>query len=119
MNREFISLDIFNKLWEELDLSDDDLKELQEYLSINPDSGNIIKNTGGVRKLRWALKTKGKSGGIRVLYVDFLFYEKIYLLSVYPKSKKENISEKEKQVIKKLVDQLKDELRRKSDEKKI
>ncbi|MCU0289979.1 MAG: type II toxin-antitoxin system RelE/ParE family toxin, partial [Acidobacteria bacterium] len=70
-------------------------------------------NTGGVRKLRWAVKGKGKSGGIRVLYVDFLFYEKIYLLMVYIKNKKENITAKEKQIIKKKVDELKNELRRK------
>ena len=112
MNREFISLDIFNKLWEDLGLSDDDLRELQGYLNIYPDSGKIIKNTGGVRKMRWALKGKGKSGGIRVLYIDFVVYEKIYLLTVYPKSKKENITGKEKAVIRKLVESLKDELRR-------
>ena len=59
------------------------------------------------------MKGKGKRGGIRVLYIDFLFYEKIYLLVAYPKSKKENITEKEKKAIKKLVNELKDELRRK------
>lgn len=113
MNREFVNLDIFNKLWEDLGLSDDDLRELQEHLNIDPEAGKIIKNTGGVRKLRWAVKGKGKSGGVRVLYVDFLFYEKIYLLMVYTKNKKENITAKEKQIIKKKVDELKNELRRK------
>ena len=113
MNREFVSLDIFNRLWEDLGLSDDDLKELQEHLNIYPEKGKIIQNTGGVRKIRWKIKGKGKRGGIRVLYIDFIFYEKIYLLMVYPKSKKENITGKEKNIIKKLVDELKNELRRK------
>ncbi len=113
MNREFVSLDIFNRLWEDLGLSDDDLKELQEYLNIYPEKGKIIKNTGGVRKIRWKMKGKGKSGGIRILYIDFIFYEKIYLLMVYPKSKKENITEREKKIIKKLAAELKNELRRK------
>ncbi|MFC2141175.1 type II toxin-antitoxin system RelE/ParE family toxin [Acidobacteriota bacterium] len=116
MNREFISLDIFSRLWEGLGLNDDDLKELQEHLSIYPETGEIIKKTGGVRKMRWALKSKGKRGGIRVLYIDFISYEKIYLLMVYPKSKKENITDNEKKVIRKLVEELKNELRRKKDE---
>ncbi len=67
MKVEFISFDIFNKLWESLGLTDNDLKDLQEYLIINSESGTIIQGTGGVRKLRWALNNKGKSGGIRVL----------------------------------------------------
>ncbi|MCP5102816.1 MAG: addiction module toxin RelE, partial [bacterium] len=78
MNREFISLDIFNKLWEDLGFTDNDLKELQEHLNLIPDYGKIIKDTGGVRKMRWALIGKGKSGGARVLYIDFVVYEKIY-----------------------------------------
>lgn len=112
MYREFINLDIFNRLWEDLGLSDDELRELQEHLNIYPESGKIIQHTGGVRKIRWALKGIGKSGGIRVLYIDFIAYEKIYLLTVYPKSKKENITGKEKKVLKKLVNELKNELRR-------
>ena len=111
MEREFINLDIFNKLWEDLGLTDDDLRNLQEYLCINPESGKVIKNTGGVRKLRWTLRKKGKSGGIRILYIDFLIYEKLYLLMVYPKSKKEDITEKEKKIIKNLVINLKNELK--------
>jgi len=116
MNREFISLEIFDKLWVDLGLNDDDLKELQEHLSIYPETGEIIKKTGGVRKMRWALKSKGKRGGIRILYIDFIWYEKIYLLMVYPKSKKENITDNEKKVIRKLVEELKNELRRKKNE---
>jgi hypothetical protein len=103
-----------------LGFTDDDLKELQEHLNLVPNCGKIIQNTGGIRKMRWALKGKGKSSGVRVLYVDFIVNGKIYLLMAYPKSKKENITNKEKQVIKKLVDGLKEELRRhKTHEKKI
>lgn len=114
MNREFICLDIFNRLWEDLGLTDDDLKELQEHLNLYPEDGKIIQNTGGVRKIRWAFKGKGKSGGFRVLYIDFIVYEKIYLLMAYQKNKNENITAKEKVVIKKLVNELKNELRRKT-----
>ncbi|MBN1469285.1 MAG: hypothetical protein JW924_11210, partial [Fusobacteriaceae bacterium] len=57
-----------------------------------PDRGDIIPNTGGVRKVRWDLpkSNKGKNGGIRVLYMDYEYYEKLYLLLAFPKSKKEN-----------------------------
>lgn len=119
MKVEFVSFDVFNKIWDDLGLTDDDLKDLQEYLIINPETGSVIQGTGGVRKIRWALRNTGKSGGIRVLYIDFIVYEKIYLLMAYPKNQKENISDKEKKIIKQLVTDLKNELRRKKDEKKI
>ena len=119
MKVEFISFDIFNKIWENLGLTDNDLKDLQEYLIINSESGSIIQGTGGVKKLRWPLKNKGKSGGVRVLYIDFLVYKKIYLLMIYPKNQKDNITDNEKKIIKRLVANLKDELRRKNYEKKL
>ena len=92
-------------------MTDEDLRELELYLCKNTDAGNIVKNTGGVRKLRWAIKGKGKSGGIRVIYVDFMVYEKLYLIYVYPKSKKEDISAAEKKEIRKLVNTLENELK--------
>ncbi len=119
MKIEFVSFDVFNKTWDDLGLSDDDLKDLQEYLIINPETGSVIQGTGGVRKIRWALKNRGKSGGIRVLYIDFIVYEKIYLLMAYSKNQKDNISDKEKKIIKQLVTDLKNELRRKKDEKNL
>lgn len=119
MKIEFVSFNLFNKIWEDLGLIDDDLKDLQEYLIMNPESGSLVQGTGGVRKLRWALKNKGKSGGIRILYIDFIVYEKIYLLMAYPKNVKENITDKEKKIIKQLVTDLKNELRRKNHEKEL
>jgi len=119
MKVEFVSIDVFNRVWDDLGLTDDDLKDLQEYLIINPETGSVIQGTGGVRKIRWALQNKGKSGGIRVLYIDFIIYEKIYLLMAYPKNQKDNISDKEKKIIKQLVTDLKNELRRKNNEKKL
>ena len=107
MKIEFVSFDVFNKIWDDLGLTDDDLKDLQEYLIINPETGSVIQGTGGVRKIRWALRNTGKSGGIRVLYIDFIVYEKIYLLMAYPKNQKNNISDKKKRLLNNLLQTLK------------
>lgn len=109
-NREILSiLDLPYKIG----LNDNDLFELELYLCKYPEKGVLMKDTGGLRKIRWKKASKGKSGGIRVLYVDFLYVEKIYLLSVYTKSDKANINNSEKKAIKKLIDLVKNELERK------
>ena len=113
MKREFIELPEFLKRWYEIGLSDDDLIDLEIYLCKNPQIGSLIQGTGGLRKLRWSLRNKGKSGGVRTLYIDFAFYEKIYLVTAYTKNEKENISDNEKKQIKRLIETLEQELRRK------
>ena len=100
MERIFIHTVIFDKRWEELNLTDNDLWGLQEYILQNPGIGDIIVGTGGAIKLRWALPNTGKRGGIRIIYIDLINFEKIYLLTCYPKSKKDNLTDKEKSAIK-------------------
>lgn len=83
------------------------LEELYDYLEDHPEKGDIIPGTHGVRKLRWKTgkDNKGKSGGIRVLY----HYSKnilILLITFYEKSEKENITQLEKNELKKLIPQL-------------
>ena len=111
MTREFIRTTYFDKRWDEMKLSDDDLRELESHLLKNMGTGDIIPGTGGAIKLRWALPSnaKGKSGGIRVIYVDLAYKEHTYLLLCYPKSKKENLSDEQKQQLKKLAAILKGE----------
>ncbi len=48
-----------------------------------------MRETGGVRKMRFAFEDRGKSGSVRVIYIDFEVYEKIFLLTAYPKSEKD------------------------------
>jgi len=62
-----IETPIFTKLIQNL-MSDDEYKELQEALVSRPDLGDIIKGSGGLRKVRWRLDGRGKSGGIRAIY---------------------------------------------------
>lgn len=75
-------------------LREQDLADLINYLQLNPEAGDIIQGTGGVRKLRWAnpRNNKGKSSGLRILYY-YIEGTLILLLGAYSKSNIENISE--------------------------
>ncbi len=111
MTREFIMLPEFDKKWKNLGLTDKELKSLQEELTINPEKGDLIQGTGGLRKIRIAFDGRGKSGSARVCYIDFIFIERIYLITAYSKNEKDNLSNEEKKNIKKLVKSLEDSLR--------
>lgn len=112
MTREFIRTNEFEKCWKQLDLCEQDLIELESHLCMYPESGDIIQGTGGLRKLRWALPNKGKSGGVRIVYVDFAYYERIYFISAYAKSDKINLTHEERNQIRKFIKILSDELGR-------
>ena len=87
-------------------LSEEEKSDLIAYLSENPQSGVLIQNTGGIRKLRWARSGGGKSGGVRVIYYFHSDMMPLYLLAVFGKNEKANISMKEKQILSKLVKEL-------------
>ena len=106
MTREFIMTPEFDSVWSKLGLTDDDLKALQEEILLNPKVGAVIQGTGGLRKMRFSLNL-GKSGGIRVLYVDFVQHKETYLISAYSKNKKSNLNASEKSMIKKMIELLK------------
>lgn len=76
MKRSFIELPIFKSRWEALGLNEEDLLRLQIELLADPKAGDVMHGTGGVRKMRFAFEHRGKSGGVRVIYVDFEVYEK-------------------------------------------
>lgn len=102
----------FEKQWKRLGFSDLDLKDLEAFLCENPDSGDLIQGSGGLRKLRWAIPGhKGKSGGSRVLYVDFASFEKIYMITCFTKNMQVNLTDVQIKAIKSLIDQIKEELR--------
>lgn len=114
MTRTFVELPIFQTRWKEMGLTDDDLKHLQEQLLADPKIGALIKGTGGVRKMRFAFEHRGKSGSVRVIYVDFEVYEKIYLITAYTKKEKDNLSDSEKNEIKQLIKALERQLKENS-----
>ena len=72
-----------------------------------PQAGAVIQGLGGVRKIRWAARGKGKSGGVRVIYYWFEVDEQIFLITLYGKSEKEDLSAAELKRIVKLIGELK------------
>ena len=109
MIRTFIEVPLFTKRWNEIGLGDKELQVLQILLLKDPEFGAVIEGTGGIRKIRFPYKNKGKRGSIRVCYIDFAEYEVTYLITVYAKSKQDNLSVEEKKILKKLVKTLKKE----------
>ena len=111
MTREFIITQEFDKNWKNMGLSDKELRVLQEELTLNPQKGDVIQGTGGLRKIRISFDGRGKSGSGRACYVDFVVYGKIYLVTAYPKNEKENLSKSERNAIAKMIEQLEKSLK--------
>lgn len=110
MKRTFIQTLEFTKNWERLGLYDEDLRRLELEILKNPKVGPVIQGTGKLRKMRFAFENQGKSGSTRVCYVDFFMHETVYLITVYPKSEKDNLSMAEKKEIKKMIELLEESL---------
>ncbi len=96
----------FDRQWKSMGFSEENLRTLQEELTLNPTKGAVMQGTGGLRKIRVAFDGRGKSGSARVCYVDFAVYEKIYLITAYPKNVQDNLSSAEQNAIKKLIKKL-------------
>ena len=112
MTRTFIQTHEFSRNWDAMGFTDEDLKQLEIDIMKNPDKYPVMKGTGGLRKARIALddSNKGKSGGARICFVDFVFASTVYLITVYSKKEKENLSKEERNEIKKAIEALKKSL---------
>jgi len=102
----FVETSIFSKLLPDY-LNDEEYRGLQNFLMERPDAGAVIQRSGGVRKVRWAAGGKGKSGGVRVIYYWVRADDQIFLLTLYGKSEKEDLSAAELKRIVKLIEELK------------
>ena len=87
----FIETRLFTRLVEEY-LSDGELSELQLFLLNNPSAGDVIRGSGGVRKLRWSVAGRGKRGGVRIIYFLRSKQGEIWLLTIYAKNEAESLS---------------------------
>ncbi|MFV1980764.1 MAG: type II toxin-antitoxin system RelE/ParE family toxin [Rhodothermia bacterium] len=72
-------------------LLDEEYASLQSALVENPEEGKVISGSGGVRKLRWASRGRGKRGGVRVIYLSRVGREEIWMLTIYRKNVADNI----------------------------
>jgi hypothetical protein len=87
--------------------SDEDREAFVDFIARNPEAGDVIPEAGGVRKLRWRMQGRGKRGGTRVIY---FFYDReapIYLLMVYAKGAREDISPEAKKMVREFAARIK------------
>lgn len=100
MTRTFIEVPLFTKRWKEIGLNDKELRALQIILLKDPESGPGMEGTGGIRKVRFPLENRGKSGSVRVCYTDFAEYEVIYLITAFEKKIEKTFQQKRKVYLK-------------------
>ena len=87
-------------------LSDDERRDIVAYLARHPKAGDLMEGTGGVRKMRWARGGRGKSAGVRIVYYVHSDAMPLYLLTVFAKNERANLSKSERNGLAELVDLL-------------
>jgi len=85
-------------------LTDDEREAFAVFIANNPKAGAVVRGSGGVRKVRWAQKGRGKSGGARVIYYNRLDDGAIWLLTLYAKGDRSTIPAHELRLIKEVID---------------
>lgn len=86
----FVETKLFTSLVAQY-LSDDEYASMQQALTVNPESGDLIRGSGGVRKLRWGVAGRGKRGGIRVIYYLRSRQGEVWMLTLYAKNEADSI----------------------------
>ena len=86
-------------------LSDDEYAKLQADLCNEPEIGEIIQGSGGIRKMRWSYSGRGKRAGARVIYYWAVSREKILMLDIYAKSEKKDLTQAEIKELRAVVEE--------------
>jgi hypothetical protein len=86
--------------------SDNELRELQNFLLASPDAGKVIRGSNGLRKLRWSLPGHGKRGGARVIYYRYVEGERLYLIYAYAKAMQEDLTPEQVAVLAELMKEI-------------
>jgi len=100
---KIIETTIFTKRIRSL-LTEEEYRNLQNELIINPEKGMVIRGSGGLRKIRWGISGKGKSGGVRIIYYWIIKKKTILMLLVYPKNEQDNLTSSQLKILKSLVE---------------
>ncbi len=87
--------------------SNPERSEFIDFIARNPEAGDVIQETGGVRKVRWIRQGSGKRGGVRVIYFYLHMEAPLYLLMVYAKARRDDLSSDEKRAVQELAARLK------------
>ena len=101
----FIESKLFEKLREKY-FDDENYRSFQNFLIEQPLVGDVIQGTSGLRKVRWGVNGKGKSGGIRTIYFYFAGKQHIHLLTVYAKNEVTDLTPQEKKILKAIVEEI-------------
>ena len=97
----FIETPVFTRQIQEL-LSDEAYSAFQWYMALNPEAGDVIQGTGGLRKVRWSVAGGGKRGGVRVIYFHVAAQAQVRLLLIYRKGVKDDLTAAEKRTLRRL-----------------
>jgi len=87
-------------------LTDEERTEAISFLAANPEAGDIMPDTGGGRELRWRAQGRGKRGGVRVIYYYHNESVPLFLLNVFAKNEKANLTKAERNEMKALLPRL-------------
>lgn len=84
-------------------MPDEEYRKLQAALVGNPELGQLIRGSGGLRKVRWGLPGRGKSGGARVIYYWAVKDDQLYMLLMYSKSEQDDLTPDQLKTLRRLV----------------
>ena len=107
---EFVESPVFTKLLDSY-LTDDEYRALQVFLAADPEAGAVVPGTGGFRKVRWAAprRSKGKRGGLRVIYYYFSDGLQIWFLTIYDKDEANDLTPDQRRMLKTAIEREKQE----------
>ncbi len=86
-------------------LTDDEYRLMQAVLVNRPDDGPVISGSGGLRKMRWGLRGRGKRAGVRVIYYRAVEQEQLLMLLMYPKNERDELSPSQLRILRKIVEE--------------